>query len=242
MLGPTNQDPAIHQLAAYLFWYKAQDVGAGGLSAEVVATNGRILLDESVLRRVFGHRDVSETLLHRYQPKSALSRALQEAVEWCGAEQNMLGTLYADEIESGRPPDFRPDILAGIPLTPPRIINKIGRAETAGALALRTPLPAVVLCAGPTRDWMIRVATTRRALGVEYPMWLNVQGFAELPTGQSVAHGVFMIPVPSTPAGDKWDVAIPNSTRFVTRKTTYNEAGRVHYRCDCAWPPMASDA
>ena len=116
-------------------------------------------------------------------------------------------------------------MLTRIPLSAPRIVNEVGDMEAAGALALRTLLPAVVLWVVPTGDLMIRVATTRRALGVEYPMWLNIQEFVELASRQSVANSVFMIPVPSSAAGDTWNAAIANSTRFMTARSTLNNAG-----------------
>jgi hypothetical protein len=133
-------------------------------------------------------------------------------------EKNILGTLYAEDFARGRPPQFPHQALVqrlSRTVTEDEAQGGVqGTLPTAGELLIRTPLPAVVLLrAQPSTRW-IQVESTRKALGFQKTLALEVNSFTPLPANPQryayAAGGVFFIPCAEATAAS-WLKLIPNS-------------------------------
>jgi hypothetical protein len=132
--------------------------------------------------------------------------------------QDINGTLYMEDFARCRPAAFfrYKKMLRRLQAAGDGPENAIrGGPAVAGALLLRTPLPAAVLLkADPPVD-VIRVGDTRQALGFQKTMLLLVRGLFPLPPNpqgyRRAAHGVFQVPCPAD-ASDAWLKLIPNAT------------------------------
>lgn len=164
-------------------------------------------------------------LLRQYDPqvgndtvKRCYSQANTYMMDKASREENIIGTLYAEDFARCRPPGFAHEGLvqrlrAGGDKSPS---ETRASPPVAGDLLIRTPLPAVLLLRNkPPSDW-IQAADTRKALGFQKTMVLRVRSYSPLPVNPQgygySASGVFHIPCPDRDAtGPVWFKLMPNS-------------------------------
>lgn len=147
-------------------------------------------------------------------------------------EQNLLGRFYFDELVKGIPPNFsRKEFLSAIikdsDQHAPYKIKVTGRIPKVGSLALRTPLPAVVLADRDIDSLIIEVGSTRNALGFDKKLFLQVVSKAAAPNSKIILSGYFII-LTSPEKAASWENIIPNSMRiFEKHQISYKDSTQV---------------
>jgi hypothetical protein len=212
---PRAFDPRfIDLIAAEVFW--------GYCSRTDYATaRGRVL--DGDYGKLWTLREAAN-LLRRYadgisdaELRRCYRQTNQYLMEKARKEENILGALYTEDFAACRPPAFPHDGLVR------RLRASVAdggeedsirsAAPVAGALLLRTPLPAAVLLKAPPEADILRVGDTRQALGFQKAMLLFVRSYGPLPPNPQgythAAHGVFQIPCPEEAAA--WFRLIPNA-------------------------------
>jgi hypothetical protein len=201
----------ISDAAAMLFWSSVADFGFDRTVAEVTSTNGRWLMGHPRAREILGAYRFSE--LSDDQMIRAFDSIGDFASDLTRREENLQGVIYAEDAATGRSPAAVEIDVSGLCANPPLVRGNEG-IEQIGELCLRYPLPAVLFADKRPRSNFIQVASTARALGVEYPMFLMRTGETEMPGGLVAITGIFQIPVPDEETGDEWAGVIQNATRI----------------------------
>lgn len=217
----------VHDVAAYLFWMLAEDVGVPEANDSVVNSGGRCLFQIPFANQLLSLYEVEQ--LDFAQQQHFCNAVAAEATQYALREENMEGIIYADDSISGRSISARnvpTDHLRNIP----KAINVAddGRMERVGQLCLRHPLPAVVFSTTrPVSNSVIEVADTSKALGFHLPMFLTNINSKRLESGLFVSSGLLCIPVPDEHMGNHWSSALQNSIRFTNSLTLQGETGAV---------------
>jgi hypothetical protein len=160
-------------------------------------------------------------------------RIFDEMVDSTVREVNLQGVIYAEDAATGRSPSAARLEVSSLCIQPRQISGHQG-LERLGELCLRHPLPAVVFSETRPRTGFFQVASTRRALRADVPMFLSCTGETAMPGGLIAISGVFHILVPDVEAGDRWGAVIQNSTR-VTAGIAVQVGGMLH-RIEVDWP------
>lgn len=212
----------INHAASLFFWLRANEIGVqqailqfekeGASSFVVEAPNWKEVLFAAAL-------DGSEADL-----QELIATEIEEHLR---VERQLTGPLYLDEITTGRSSEAKNVDPSGV-LQQPVKIRHSGVIQSTGLLCLRHPLPAVVVASDPIDGPdVIRVGTTQAALGAEYPLFLFVEGCAQVDTGLYVLSGVFSIPAVDQDHSRQWDRLIQNSRRFLKEFKLLRPLGEV---------------
>lgn len=217
--------------AAFLFWTMAENSSVAEVSDSVIETSGLCLFEQPSASQIlsqYGYQNLTVDV-----QSETIKAIAAEAVIYCVEEKNMLGIIYSDDAETGRSPSSR-NIPAELlkPASVP-IIKSAHEVEKIGRLCLRHPLPAVVFTDKLPGDGFIEVADTSTALGFQTPIFMSNIGILQISDDTYVLTGIFHIPVPTVQQGDLWNMAIMNSTRFVSKMNYCSHAGDI--QIDVQW-------
>lgn len=213
----------IDSLAADVFWgYCFRTSYAAALADVLDGKFGRIWSSREAAKRVRSH---GSSIGHK-EAQRLYDETNRYMMEKARLGQNIIGTLYAEDFASCRPPAFaHGDLVRRLRDAGDGPENAIrGQPAIAGDLLLRTPLPsAVLLKADPVAN-VIRVEDTRKALGFQKTMLLLIRSFSPLPPNPQgysrAAHGVFQIPC-SKDASAAWLKLIPNGTAILSAVSVF---------------------
>lgn len=234
---PTLDPTVVQELAAWLYWLRVWSDGHDKTRSDAVTSRGRSLLPMESLTSALNMLGFQE------QPSNEalnelVAAATGEALASIAQERNLLGSVYLDDIDTGRSPYVEKYLEASdfaISHKRPITLHQNDNIEVLGKLLIRSPLPAVVIAPARPRvvPSIIRVEDTS-ALGNAYPLYLGVQGTQQITESAFLVAGVFHIPVPSNDAGAFWGKLIPNATRFKAGLSDYTDSGFRHV-ADVHW-------
>lgn len=206
----TNQR-VVNDAAAFLFWKLAERVGVQTASNEVLATNGSTLFRQDFSNEIFDKYGIQT--LDLATATVFKEEVAAHAVDYCRAEENIIGSIYVEDLTSGRAPSAKnidvselnnyPESISGVEL------KKFGK------LCVRHPLPAVVVCNfEPTRS-IFQIEDTVTALGFTIPLYMGPIDITQIADDMWLITGIIHIPVPSTNIGKKWNRVIQNNISMV---------------------------
>lgn len=234
---PTLDPAVVKELAAWLYWLRVWHEGHEKTRTEAINSHGRSLLSMDSLTTALNMLGLQE------QPSGeALSElvaaAASETLASITQERNLLGSVFLDDIGTGRSPYVAQYLDASdfaISHKRPITLHQDDNIEVLGKLLIRSPLPAVVIAPTTPRTVpsIIRVEDTA-ALGNAYPLYLGVEGAQKITEDAFLIAGVFHIPVPSDAAGTFWAKLIPNAMRFKAGLSDYTDNGFRHV-ADVHW-------
>lgn len=166
-------DPSmIHNLAAEMFWRTAEAVGVPEANRLVLESEGAILMAQDYaedLWQAFPVRSLPEA-----EARAVLNAVAAEAHACARDEENIQGSIYLEDRDTGRSPSAAAIDCAPLAIVPTCAYTS--SVERLGRLCLRHPLPAVVFAPRAPHGTLIEVADTETALGFAMPMFLIVTG------------------------------------------------------------------
>lgn len=211
----------IDDIAALLFWSLVAENGYSHTIQDVMGSAGYSILKPSNKDLLFTSFKIN-TLPENV--KVALNDELarytyQKSIN----EENMIGILYEEDMESGRSPSAMEinTAIFDIPLT-----VSGDSIPTYGKLCIRYPLPAVVIGGnGMPPSGIFRVEDTS-CLGFDYPMYIIADTVVPLDAGGWFITGIFRIPENVELAGLYWRQVIPNSICTREGMSIYDDSGK----------------
>lgn len=204
----------VHDAAAFLYWTMAEAIGVPDTHDAVMETGGHCLLVQEYSASVmsqYGYSDLPPAV------KQAFDSAIaSEAERFSIKGENLLGTIYAEDAQTGRSPSAENVDTEAVRAIPTQIMGNES-VKKFGRLCLRHPLPAVVFSDTPLQSEIIEVKETTEALGFHLPMFLTGATCQKISDELFVLTGVFHIPVADSNYGDLWCSVIQNANKFVSR-------------------------
>lgn len=223
-------DPRVNDAAAMLFWTHAAQHGFQTTVERTLATRGACLFKQEHAREILEPYGVFQ--LSKEARESVLEAIYREVADSIEREENLIGIVFAEDAATGRSPSAAAVDTTRVCAGHARISGH-EHLERQGELCLRHPLPAVVFSEAQPGTHFIRVASTRRALSCELPLFLLLSGCVQVSPTLFALSGVFYIPVPDARTGDLWGNVIQNSIRS-TRQIVVKAAGVLHC-IELAW-------
>jgi hypothetical protein len=219
----------INDAAAYLFWKLAERVGVQSASEVVIETEGRCLLKQDYSNEVFD-KYIVETMDDK-TVKLFKEQVANHANEFCQAEQNIIGTIYVEDLLVGRSPTAKEINSCAFNNTPKKITGT--KLPQFGKLCIRHPLPAVVVCDSEPPRTIFEIKDTETALGFKVPLFMGPIDIEQIADDMWLVTGIVHIPVPSKNIGKMWNSVIQNNISVVEEMTIYNKIGE--YKLGFQW-------
>ena len=220
----------ISDAAAMLFWTFCAKHGFDYTVGAVQSDGGDELFEQEGIEEIlkpYGFSAAKDAF------DDVCDRIYDEMLNSTQKEENLQGVIYAEDAATGRSPSAMRLDVSSLCFQPRQISGHQG-LERLGELCLRYPLPAVVFSETRPRTGFLQVASTRRALRADVPMFLFCTGETPMPGGLFAISGIFHILVPNAEVGDRWGAAIQNSTRMIDGIVV--QAGDVLHRIEVDWP------
>ena len=168
------------------------------------------------------------------EARDVLNAVAAEAYAYARDEENMQGSIYLEDRDTGRSPSAAAIDTACLAIVPTCAYKR--PVERLGRLCLRHPLPAVVFAPRAPLDTLIEVADTTTALGFAMPMFLTVTGIHAIDAASFVLMGYFTIPTPSHEHGELWDRVIQNALH-VTEAMHFGNVQKISFTWRERMPP-----
>ncbi len=213
----------IIDIAALAFWTDVQKKSYGETSGYVMDRKYSVIWDIEDLKNYLNllqvniNTDNTDTAL-----KLIYDMVNKYLTEETSEERNIDGSIYLDDFDICRTPDFNKfDLLKQLEndtiIDDKKVKIKGDLPPIIGELLIRSPLPAIVLLKTRNIPSAILVKDTKKALGFKKNLVFYIRGVGELPSNKWSyvigASGVFSIPTSST--NDKiWKQIIPNANYF----------------------------
>lgn len=212
----------IQHISAILFWKMACEAGIGEAITITLESKGDVLFQQAGVVRAtaeafaaYGIRDRSE-----YDISAAVKSIKEHCVSSISALDTFLGSF--SQIEIAQKISSALHFINAFPLnTPPRELQIEGDLHEIGDLCVRTPLPSVCIANEKTDSRIIKIKSTKRSLGFEYPMFMLLPERMEISEGLYCYSGMLYIPCKEEELFKKWDMIIPNSNKFIDGTKLY---------------------
>ncbi|CRY84161.1 hypothetical protein [Yersinia intermedia] len=207
---------AINDAAAFLFWKHAERVGVQSASNDVLATNGSCLLRQDFSNEVFDNYYDFQSI--DLETTSAFKEEVAaHAVAYCQTQENIIGTIYIEDLKSGRSHTANNIDVSDLNNNPVSI--KGNKPPKFGKLCIRHPLPAVVICESEPSRTIFKIADTATALGFSITMYMGPIDITPIAENMWLVTGIIYIPVPTIKIGDDWNRVIQNKVSMVSGLT-----------------------